>query len=189
MATVHGRSGAGAVLLAGRVSLSDAVTAGDVIAVAQRLGALNELHGIFMHCAALVPGWTLPHLSMAGKLVVGLPAEGAPRRALDQVRAVPESVWAELDALIPGGLSTDTAVHLGRYGAEGEVVLVFGESDGHGGSRGIEVARVSPGGPRHVIVDMSAPAHASREVEAQEAGVRPRSGAYYVQRRRNEPSV
>jgi hypothetical protein len=187
MATLHGMSGAGAVLLAGRVSQADAVTPGDVVAVARRLGALNELHDIFMHCAVLVSGWTLPHLSMPGKLVVGLPADGDPRRALDSVSAVPESVWAELDALIPGGLSTDTAVHLGRSGAEGEVVVVFGEPDGHGGIHGIEVARVSPGGPRHLVVDMSAPAHASRVSDAESAGIRPRAGAYYLERRRNEP--
>jgi hypothetical protein len=186
MATIHGRTGAGAVLLAGRVTLADTVTPVDLIAVAARVGALAETHDLFMHCAALVPAWSLPHLSMVGKLVVGIPAEGDAQTALLRARRVPESVWAELAALVPGGMSAETAVHLGRFGAANEIVLVFGEPDGRGGLRGVEVARVSPGGPRHLVVDVSKPAHASRVVAAQGAGVGPRSGAYYLDRRTDE---
>jgi hypothetical protein len=187
MATIHGRTGAGAVLLAGRVTLADTVTPADVIAVAARVGALAETHDIFMHCAALVPGWSLPHFSMVGKLVVGIPAEGNAPAALLRAKRVPESVWAELDALVPGGMGAETAVHLGRFGAASETVLVFGEPDGRGGLRGVEVARVSPGGPRHLVVDVSKPVHASRVAAAQDAGVGPGAGAYYLDRRSNEP--
>lgn len=181
----------GAALLVGRAALGDTVTQAEVMGLARRLKDLGESLGVSMRCAVFSDKLPLfPLAPMPGKLVIGvlltsittrddgLAPAGDLRRALEKLSAVPESIWAEIAALTHGGLTGETAVHLWCHGANVRGNLVYGEPTGSGNALGIEVARVSASGPRHVVVDASAAAHDARKADAQAAGVR--SGAYYL---------
>jgi hypothetical protein len=184
--------GAG-VLVAGRISLGDTLTLQEARDVAERVASVAERHGVLLGCAVLAELAPTPCSIMPGKLFIGvhLASIGCQRgwepvrnlhARIEEVRALPESAWEELGALVPGGLSGESAVHLGwcSPSGSGRCALVLGKPADVENVRGVEVAEVSEPGVRHAIVDMSAAAHEARVTEAEAAGVARGSGSYYL---------
>jgi hypothetical protein len=203
----------GVAVIAGRISRAASFTTEEALHLAAQVTAIGARLGVALQ-SILLDGAPppIPYTPIAARLVIGVPRAAASTSenrfvpieslspALEQASALGESVWEEIAALVPGGLTAETALHFVCYGDNCRGTLVFGaaaddvgrepaspwlHSNGHRrGLRGVSVAEVSAHGPRHVVLDASPEARAANASAALPAGIKAGVGAYYPMARR-----
>ncbi|WP_437312007.1 DUF4419 domain-containing protein [Sorangium sp. So ce388] len=207
--------------IAGRVSLEPMLPNQSVHDIRQMLRSVRRQTGIALACVALADQGS-PSIPGAierspERLFVGIRL--APRSRYDatmvlssfaeadeQLQRMPASVWRDLSALSPGGLSEKNEAHLVSFRCNtppsAQVLLVFGETmvwrpsrplavdeaeHVYPGARhercairGVKVAELQPSGRTSTVVDMSEAAEAERRAMAEAIGVPAEAATYHV---------
>ncbi|WP_437841812.1 DUF4419 domain-containing protein [Sorangium sp. So ce1153] len=210
-----------ACFIAGRASLAPMLPNQSVYDIRQMLRLVRRQTGIALACFALeeqvsasLPGGSerFPERLFVGiRLASRYPydatiALSSFAEAYEQLERVPASIWRDLSALSPGGLSEKNEATLFSFRCKpphsAQVLLVFGEKivwrpsrplavdeaeHVYPGARhercairGVKVAELQPSGRTSTVVDMSAAAEAERRAMVEAIGVPAEAATYHV---------
>lgn len=206
----------GTTLVAGRIAMGSRLSAevGDI--VAEVLHDLRDESGLDLRCYVhdspgegasgsdaspprhgLIVGVALGSVGQPPQISDPLPD---PVVALSRLAAVPASVWEQIAQVIPGGLSTEDAIHLVSFASPAalpagvQATLVLGElTEDHEGEhvcsasrwlhwavRGVKVAEIRSADSRLRVVDMSPAAVADRIERLDAIGVAVDTAAHHL---------